>query len=93
MDRTTLTVSGRSLRVVRGIVQNEGALAGLYRGLAPNIVGNSVSWALYFLWYGKIKDEIYNLHGPSTQLSSFEYFVASGTAGASDPVWQNEPRS
>lgn len=42
---------GGSMQIVRDIVRNEGAVQGLYRGLTPNIIGNSVSWGLYFLWY------------------------------------------
>jgi solute carrier family 25 (mitochondrial folate transporter), member 32 len=39
------------MRVLRHIVRDEGNYKALYRGLMPNMVGNSVSWALYFLWY------------------------------------------
>jgi len=42
---------GDSLRVVKDIAKNEGSYGALYRGLMPNMIGNSVSWALYFLWY------------------------------------------
>jgi hypothetical protein len=53
----TLTVEtgksqwGQSLRIVRGIVREEGNYSALYRGLIPNLMGNSVSWGLYFLLY------------------------------------------
>jgi len=42
---------GSSFRIMRQIVRDEGSYMALYRGLMPNMVGNSVSWALYFLWY------------------------------------------
>lgn len=41
---------GDSLRIVKNIAKNEGSYVALYRGLMPNMLGNSVSWALYFLW-------------------------------------------
>lgn len=42
---------GNSFRILRQIVREEGHIGALYRGILPNMVGNSVSWALYFLWY------------------------------------------
>jgi len=42
---------GGSFRILRQVVREEGRYAALYRGLMPNMLGNSVSWALYFLWY------------------------------------------
>jgi solute carrier family 25 (mitochondrial folate transporter), member 32 len=71
---------GSSLRVARSIARNEGVLRGFYRGLTPNIVGNSVSWGLYFLWYGKIKEELGKWRGDG-KLGGWDYFVASGAAG------------
>lgn len=41
---------GGSLRIARDIARNEGQWTGFYRGLTPNIIGNSVSWGLYFMW-------------------------------------------
>lgn len=41
---------GNSFRILRNIVREEGRYSALYRGLMPNMIGNSVSWALYFLW-------------------------------------------
>lgn len=51
VNLTAKSQLGESLRIVRDIVKNEGSTLALYRGLMPNMVGNSVSWALYFLWY------------------------------------------
>jgi solute carrier family 25 (mitochondrial folate transporter), member 32 len=42
---------GGSFRILRQVVREEGKYTALYRGLMPNMLGNSVSWALYFLWY------------------------------------------
>ena len=41
---------GDSLRIIRNVVQNEGGVKALYRGLWPNMLGNSLGWGLYFLW-------------------------------------------
>lgn len=34
---------------LKDIVHDQG-WKGLYRGLSPNVIGNSASWGLYFLW-------------------------------------------
>lgn len=68
--------------MIREIAGNEGGLAAFYRGLTPNIIGNSTSWALYFLCYGNIKDTIRKFNRcDGRELSSLDYFLASGTAG------------
>lgn len=41
---------GASWRIARDVAMNEGRGA-LYRGLAPNLVGNMTSWSLYFMLY------------------------------------------
>ncbi|KAJ5752351.1 hypothetical protein N7520_009268 [Penicillium odoratum] len=83
---------GSSLKIVRDISRYEGGFAAFYRGLAPNLVGNSTSWALYFLFYGSLKDGMCIYRGNSWALTSFDYFLASGTAGAltsllTNPIW------
>lgn len=75
-------------------------MRGFYRGLMPNMIGNSVSWALYFMWYGNIKDLIRASRArisPSTKLGkqelrSSDYFLASGLSGIltaviTNPIW------
>lgn len=83
VDRVSASRFGSSLRVAREIALHEGGIPAFYRGLTPNLVGNSVSWGLYFLWYSNIKDLLYRRHGSSGQngLGSADFFVASGTAG------------
>ncbi|KAF2238601.1 mitochondrial carrier [Viridothelium virens] len=56
------------------------------------MIGNSVSWALYFLWYGNLKEMLVSLRGENAQLSSSDYFIASGvsgilTAACTNPIW------
>ena len=58
----------------------------------PNMVGNSVSWGLYFMWYGNIKDFVRTARGSEAQLRSSDYFLASGLSGIltavfTNPIW------
>ena len=73
---------GSSFRIIQGIVRDEGSLTAFYRGLSPNIIGNSISWALYFLWYDRLKNGLQVYHGSKESLSYYDFFVASGAAGA-----------
>ena len=97
--------TGRSLSVIRTIAAEGGQgqkLGGMvrsfYRGLMPNMIGNSVSWALYFMWYGNIKDliraarESESIPLEQRGLRSADYFLASGTSGIltavfTNPIW------
>ena len=70
--------------MIREIAQNEGGISAFYRGLTPNIIGNSTSWGIYFLCYSNIKDILRRLNTSNGQeLRSSDYFAASGTAGMS----------
>ena len=83
VDQQSPSRLGSSSRVVQAILRNEGGIGGFYRGIGPNSIGNSVSWSLYFLWYGQIKDGLYHYHGSSVGLTYYDYFAASGAAGTS----------
>ena len=72
---------GGSLRVVGRIVKHEGRLVALYRGLTPNLVGNSASWAFYFVWYDRMKHAFEVYHGHGVHLTHYDYFLSSATAG------------
>ena len=97
---------GGSWRVIRRIAaegtssSGTGVVQSFYRGLVPNMLGNSISWALYFMWYGNVKDVIRAARArtsPSTKLGkqelrSSDYFLASGIAGIltavlTNPIW------
>ncbi|KAF2861949.1 mitochondrial carrier [Piedraia hortae CBS 480.64] len=62
----------------------------LYRGIAPNLLGNSVSWGLYFLFYARVKDGLASYrHG---RLTTGDFFVSSAVAGLltsalTNPIW------
>ncbi|EED12536.1 mitochondrial folate carrier protein Flx1, putative [Talaromyces stipitatus ATCC 10500] len=100
IDRISRTRVGSSLRIFNEIYKREGGLRALYRGLTPNIIGNSASWSLYFLFYGNIKDvlaqarvkRVDDSDGKGQKLSASEYFLASGAAGLltsilTNPIW------
>ncbi|KIW09206.1 uncharacterized protein PV09_00134 [Verruconis gallopava] len=83
---------GNSARILQQIIHTEGGYSALYRGLMPNMIGNSVSWALYFLWYRNLKDLIATYRGQGVQLTSADYFAASGISGVltsvcTNPIW------
>ncbi|MCJ1469399.1 hypothetical protein MMC07_008032 [Pseudocyphellaria aurata] len=93
IDRTCATQLGGSIRTAQKIIRsNEGAVSALYRGLTPNLVGNSVSWALYFACYEKLKHGLQSIRGRDARLSYYDFFLASGAAGTltavcTNPIW------
>ncbi|KAJ5966025.1 hypothetical protein N7481_012739 [Penicillium waksmanii] len=97
VDRSHSSRLGSSLRIIRQIARHEGGLAAFYRGLGPNLVGNSTGWGLYFLCYGSLKDIVGRYRardgdGGSGPLTSSDYFLTSGTAGIitsvlTNPIW------
>ncbi|KAF2841731.1 mitochondrial folate carrier protein Flx1 [Patellaria atrata CBS 101060] len=92
LDQNYQSKPGESIRILRNIVRNEGSYGALYRGLMPNMIGNSVSWALYFLWYRNFKDAFQEYRGEGGRLTSLDYFLASGTSGVmtaicTNPIW------
>ncbi|KAB8069791.1 mitochondrial carrier [Aspergillus leporis] len=93
VDRSSSSRVGGSLRIVREIFQNEGGVTAFYRGLTPNLIGNSTSWALYFLCYSNIKTAMRTWRSSQKQeLASSDYFLASGVAGMltsclTNPIW------
>ncbi|KAJ5166518.1 uncharacterized protein N7482_005299 [Penicillium canariense] len=93
VDRSTSSRLGSSLRIIRGITTHEGGFTAFYRGLAPNLIGNSTSWGLYFLCYSSLKGAICTYRAQEEwMLTSSDYFLASGGAGAltsilTNPIW------
>ncbi|EXJ72035.1 uncharacterized protein A1O5_04538 [Cladophialophora psammophila CBS 110553] len=96
VDTSAHPLLNSSRAVLRDILRNEGPsrLAALYRGLSPNLVGNSAGWALYFLWYREAQEVIRNLRGysPGQQLTAVDYLTASSASGLlaavlTNPIW------
>ncbi|KAG0147962.1 hypothetical protein CROQUDRAFT_76057 [Cronartium quercuum f. sp. fusiforme G11] len=82
------------LTSLHDIIRNDG-WKGLYRGLGPNMLGNTSSWGLYFLWYSIIKNKmsLSNVEEEkSRKLSASEHLLASATSGMitammTNPLW------
>jgi primary-amine oxidase len=74
---------GDSFRILRNVVKDEGGVKALYRGLWPNLLGNSLGWGLYFLFYGNLKALFQNRKKEGEHLGSAEFFSASIVAGMS----------
>jgi len=96
VDTSSHPLLNSSRSVLRDILRNEGPtrLSALYRGLTPNLVGNSAGWGLYFLWYGEAQDVIRSWRGytPDQQLTSVDYLSASSASGVlsailTNPIW------
>lgn len=69
------------MRIFRNVVRDEGGIRALYRGLWPNMLGNSLGWGFYFLFYRNLKDMLQAQHSRDEKLSSVEFFSASIVAG------------
>lgn len=81
VDRSSSRFGG-SLRIIRNIFSYEGGCAAFYRGLTPNLIGNSTSWGLYFFCYSSLKGTIRAYREEREQiLTSSDYLLASGSAG------------
>ncbi|KAH6622098.1 solute carrier family 25 protein [Boeremia exigua] len=92
LTTTTRPRLGASLHILRSIVRDEGGPLALYRGLWPNLLGNSLGWGLYFLFYARAKEALAAHNATGLPLSSAEFFAASGAAGlatafCTNPVW------
>ncbi|KAF2463701.1 uncharacterized protein BDR25DRAFT_329522 [Lindgomyces ingoldianus] len=92
LNTQTTSRPGDSFRIFRHVVRDEGGFRALYRGLWPNMLGNSLGWGLYFLFYGKLKDLMQARRGHGEYLSSAEFFSASIIAGlltgaCTNPIW------
>ncbi|EXJ79640.1 hypothetical protein A1O3_07919 [Capronia epimyces CBS 606.96] len=96
VDTSAHPLLNSSRSVLRDIWRNEGSarISALYRGLTPNLVGNSAGWGLYFLWYRKAQDVIRKIRGyqQDQRLTSVDYLSASALSGAlsavlTNPIW------
>ncbi len=79
-----------TLQAFRLILRTEG-LAGLYRGVVPNICGNGAAWGLYMLCYAWLKDNV-GKGGTSNDPISLRALSLAAAAGAfssvlTNPIW------
>lgn len=72
---------GDSFRILSNVIRDEGGVKALYRGLWPNLLGNSLGWGLYFLFYGNLKGLLQSRKEHGQHLGSAEFFSASIVAG------------
>lgn len=90
---TTLTTSTNSLTILRSLLSQPQPLATLYRGLTPNLLGNSTSWALFFYFKSLLETPLAAYRSRhSTHLHPTDYFLTSLSAGllttlATNPIW------
>jgi primary-amine oxidase len=81
LNTQTRSRAGDSFRILRNVVRDEGGARALYRGLWPNLLGNSLGWGLYFLFYGNLKELFQSRRKNGEHLGSAEFFSASIIAG------------
>jgi len=79
-----------TFRTVVDIIKNEG-YKGLYQGLSPNLIGNTVSWGIYFSVYAWKKDQL-NKKNNGKRLTKIQHMIASSQAGIvtqvlTTPIW------
>ncbi|KAI8341437.1 mitochondrial FAD carrier protein [Chlamydoabsidia padenii] len=81
---------GGTIHSFKYIIQKEGILKGLYRGVITSVAGTAASWGLYFWCYSRIK----NLMTKDEQgkLAAWQYLLSSAEAGAitvitTNPIW------
>lgn len=92
LNTKTPSRPGDSFRILRNVIRDEGGARALYRGLWPNLLGNSLGWGLYFLFYGNLKDMFQKRRVQGEVLGSAEFFSASIIAGlltgaCTNPIW------
>ncbi|KAI4915444.1 uncharacterized protein J4E92_009398 [Alternaria infectoria] len=92
LNTTSRSRPGDSYRILRNVIRDEGGVRALYRGLWPNLLGNSLGWGLYFLFYGNLKELFQSRRQKGEHLGSAEFFSASIIAGlltgaCTNPIW------
>jgi len=86
VDTQSASRPGDSIRIFRTVIHDEGGVRALYRGLWPNMLGNSLGWGLYFLFYRNLKDIMQKRGGYGENLPTAQIFLASSAAGTSTGV-------
>ena len=88
--RFTNTAPSSAASLFRGVIRDEGVRA-LWKGISPNLIGNTVAWGSYFFLYNNAKQHYQQLVGRQ-QLTAVEYLscaALSGTcvAALTNPIW------
>lgn len=92
--------SMRQAATVNGHLSYQKMVANLYRGISPNIIGNTLAWSLYFSLYRFYKDltfkalntERLDNRAIDSYLSSHHYLISAYAAGLTtslmtNPIW------
>eukprot|EP00833_Pecoramyces_ruminatium_P009107 jgi/Orpsp1_1/1183139/evm.model.c7180000084039.2 len=79
-----------TFKTVIDIIKTDG-YKGLYQGLTPNLIGNTVSWGIYFSIYSMKKDQ-YRKKNNGKRLTKVQHMIASCQAGlitqvSTTPIW------
>ncbi|KAJ9143734.1 hypothetical protein NKR23_g6346 [Pleurostoma richardsiae] len=80
-----------AIAVARSLLQTPHPVAALYRGLAPNLVGNATSWASFFFFKSRAERAILALKAPA-QPSSPPPPAASASSSSSSSSVPAAPR-
>ncbi|KAJ8101237.1 mitochondrial carrier domain-containing protein [Lipomyces tetrasporus] len=91
IDNKNRTHVGGILHVIRDLRQSQAPFKEAYRGLMPNLIGNTVSWGSYFFWYELIKTQVAHVQGHG-ELSFTDYLLSAGSSGCltamfTNPIW------
>ncbi|KAI1468404.1 mitochondrial carrier [Daldinia caldariorum] len=92
-----------TMSLIRSLTQTPHPVASLYRGLAPNMLGNACSWASFFFFKSNAERAILALKaspdgdGAGASLAPRDYFLSSGLAGLvtqvlTNPIWVMKTR-
>jgi solute carrier family 25 folate transporter 32 len=79
-----------TFKTISDIIKTEG-YKGLYQGLSPNLIGNTISWGVYFSIYSMRKEQ-YRKKNNGNRLTKFQHMAASSQAGiitqvSTTPIW------
>ncbi|KAG9235501.1 mitochondrial carrier protein-like protein [Amylocarpus encephaloides] len=101
IQRNASTTPTPAYGILKGLLSTERPVQRLYRGLAPNLIGNASSWAIFFYFKSVAESQLLRFRngpavtrGPNNKipLTPLDYFLASGISGAiitlsTNPIW------
>jgi solute carrier family 25 folate transporter 32 len=95
-------LSGKEYKGIRhafGHIIRQDGILGLYRGLSPSLLGNGISWGIYFYSYniGKNMMRHHLKLSPSDHLSVPAHLTCAASAGVittliTNPIWMVKTR-
>lgn len=88
----------RSYEIASSVIRQDGVF-GLWRGLVPNLTGNTLAWGFYFFGYNALKNKLQETlnsdvspNQPVRHLQSYHYLLCAALTGScvqaiTNPVW------